>query len=65
MFRVNPSYVFVIASYNNEANVDMNISSVARQLYKNWRIIYINDASTDNTSNNLQKLYKNTKFLIK
>ena len=62
MFRINPSYVFVIASYNNEANVDMNISSVAKQLYKNWRIIYINDASTDDTSNNLQKVVQKYKI---
>ena len=62
MFRTNPSYVFVIASYNNEANVDMNISSVAKQLYKNWRIIYVNDASTDDTSDNLQKVIQKYKI---
>ena len=62
MFRTNPNYVFVIASYNNEANVDMNISSVAKQLYKNWRIIYINDASTDETSDNLQKVIQKYKI---
>ena len=65
MNRINPNYVFVIASYNNEANVDMNISSVARQLYKNWRIIYVNDASTDDTADNLQKSCTKIKFPIK
>lgn len=62
MFSINPNYVFVIASYNNEANVDMNISTVAKQLYKNWRIIYVNDASTDETSDNLQKVIQKYKI---
>ena len=52
----NPNYVFIIASYNNEKNVELNISSVALQLYKNWRIIYINDFSTDKTSEILNKM---------
>lgn len=49
-------YVFVIASYNNESNIYKNITSIVMQKYKNWRIIYINDASTDNTSQKLNEL---------
>lgn len=46
-------FVFIIASYNNEINVEKNILSVINQSYTKWRIIYINDASTDKTENNL------------
>jgi glycosyltransferase involved in cell wall biosynthesis len=49
-------YVFVIASYNNETNVYKNISSIVLQKYTNWRIIYINDASTDKTAQKLNEL---------
>lgn len=40
---------FVVASFNNEHNVKYNIGSIINQDYDNWRIIYVNDASTDKT----------------
>lgn len=43
------AFCFVISSYNNKQNVAKNLMSIIRQKYKNWRAIYINDASTDNT----------------
>ena len=42
-------FCFVISSYNNERNIHKNLESVISQEYTNWRAIYINDCSTDNT----------------
>lgn len=42
-------FVFIIPSYNNIDWYNYNLSSILNQAYTNWRIIYINDCSTDNT----------------
>jgi glycosyltransferase involved in cell wall biosynthesis len=42
-------FCFVIPSYNNSLIVKQNLESVIRQTYTNWRAIYINDCSTDDT----------------
>ena len=42
-------FVIVIGSYNNEKWVAQNIESVLKQTHKNFRIVYYNAASTDNT----------------
>ena len=47
----NKTFVFIIASYNNELYVKRNLDSVFNQTYKLWRIIYIDDNSSDNTYN--------------
>ena len=47
----NKTFVFIIASYNNEAYYLKNLNSVLNQTYKNWKIIYIDDCSTDQTYN--------------
>jgi glycosyl transferase family 25 len=45
----NSQFCFVIASFNNEANIEKNLGGLARQTNTNWRGIYVNDCSTDNT----------------
>jgi len=45
----NINFCFVIPSYNNEKNIVKNLHSVINQTYTNWRVIYINDCSTDKT----------------
>ena len=42
-------FVFIIPSYNNSDWYQYNIKSISKQKYNNWRAIYIDDASTDNT----------------
>ena len=42
-------FVFIIPSYNNSLHYKWNLDSVFNQTYPYWRIIYIDDASTDNT----------------
>ncbi len=43
------SFVVVIPSYNNSSWCERNLRSVFEQSYHNYRIIYIDDASTDGT----------------
>ena len=45
----NSQFCFVISSFNNETNIEKNITSLITQTSTNWRCIYINDSSTDNT----------------
>ncbi len=45
----NSKFCFVIPSFNNEKNITKNLTSLITQVNKNWRCIYINDCSTDNT----------------
>lgn len=45
----NKPLVVVIASYNNEKICEKNLESIFEQTYNNYRIIYIDDCSTDKT----------------
>jgi glycosyltransferase involved in cell wall biosynthesis len=56
----NKSFVFIIPSYNNANLYKSNLDSVFNQKYPFWRIIYIDDASTDDTKT-LVKDYVNEK----
>lgn len=44
-------FKIVIPSYNNEKWVEFNIASILNQNYNNYEVLYIDDASTDNTLN--------------
>ena len=46
---MSSDFVFIIPSYNNKDWYEYNITSIAKQKYDNWRVIYIDDSSTDNT----------------
>jgi glycosyltransferase involved in cell wall biosynthesis len=50
MAKTPIEFVVVIPSYNNEKWCIKNIESVVNQTYPYWSIIYINDCSTDRTS---------------
>ncbi len=47
-------FVIVVPSYNNTEWVEKNLSSIFSQKYDNYRVIYINDASTDGTLQSVQ-----------
>ena len=57
MMNNNPLFSVLIAQYNNVKYLQEAIDSVKSQTYKNWEIILIDDASTDN-SHELYKLYE-------
>jgi glycosyltransferase involved in cell wall biosynthesis len=44
------SFVIVTASYNNKNWYQKNLLSLFVQTYENWRLVYIDDASTDQTA---------------
>jgi glycosyltransferase involved in cell wall biosynthesis len=46
---VKKSFVVIIPSYNNASFCERNLRSVFEQKYENYRVIYIDDASTDET----------------
>lgn len=48
-------FVILIPSYNNEAYCVANIRSAMNQNYQNYRIIFINDCSTDKTLEIVEK----------
>lgn len=49
------SFVIITASYNNKHWYKQNLDSILFQNYTNYRVIYIDDASTDNTGNLVQE----------
>ena len=54
----NKQFVFIIPSYNNADYYKKNLDSVINQTYKNWKIIYVDDCSTDNTHNLVNEYIK-------
>jgi glycosyltransferase involved in cell wall biosynthesis len=49
-------FVIVIPSYNNELYCDKNMASVLKQNYSNYRIIYVDDCSSDKTVEKVDKI---------
>lgn len=49
-------FVILIPSYNNEAFCSFNLVSALRQQYSNYRIVYVNDCSTDGTLNLVKQI---------
>jgi len=50
------SFVIVIPSYNNSKYIEKNLRSVFTQNYKNYRVIYIDDHSSDDTLKKARQL---------
>ncbi|MCX5922335.1 MAG: glycosyltransferase family A protein [Candidatus Dependentiae bacterium] len=55
---VEKKIVVIIPSFNNAPYYEKNISSVLTQDYSNYRIIYIDDCSTDGTGALVEQLIK-------
>ena len=62
--KSNITFVFIIPSYNNEHAIEKNLQSIFDQTYTNWKIIYINDCSTDKTHGKFEELTENYKDKI-
>ena len=52
----NKPFVILTMAFNCSAYVERNLLSTLQQNYDNFRIIYIDDASTDSTLNQVQKI---------
>ena len=55
-------FKIVIPSYNNKKWIEYNIASIINQTYKNYEVLYINDYSTDNTSQMVQNIISEYKL---
>lgn len=53
---IEKKMVVIIPSYKNEQWIEKNLTSVFQQKYENYRIIYIDDCSPDNTYNKAVQL---------
>jgi glycosyltransferase involved in cell wall biosynthesis len=49
-------FKILIPSYNNEEWVEYNIASILNQTYTNYKVVYIDDTSTDNTYNKVMDI---------
>lgn len=56
------NFVFIIPTYNTEHVYEKCLSSVLNQTYTKWRIIYIDDASTDNTYDKVSQYIQDNKI---
>lgn len=53
-YDLEKSFVVLIPSYNNSKWFERNLDSILTQSYKNFRVIYIDDASPDGTGQLVQ-----------
>lgn len=58
--EINRPFVVVVIGYNNGAYVEKTLASIESQNYSNFRIVYIDDASTDGTCDLVKQLIYNT-----
>lgn len=56
------SIVVVIPSYNNREWYRLNLDSVAKQKYEKFRVIYLDDASTDGTADLVREYIRENKL---
>lgn len=50
----------ILPVYNCQDYINDTIKSIFKQSYKNWRLIIVDDCSTDNTRNILNKIFSNS-----
>lgn len=62
VFCNDKSFVFITASYNNKEWYQRNLDSAFNQTYDNWRMIYINDNSTDGTGDLVEEYIRNNQL---
>jgi len=58
----NHKFVFIIPTYNTTHVYKKCLDSVLNQTYTNWRIVYVDDASTDNTYDKVSEYIKEHKI---
>ena len=62
---VDNHFVILVGSYNNAQWVESNLNSVLVQDYKNYHVIYFDDASTDGTVELVNKMVENdNRFIV-
>lgn len=56
--KKNKNFLIFISSYNNSKLVQKNLSSIYKQTYKSYRIIYVDDNSSDDTEQKAKRFLK-------
>ncbi len=51
----NKPFVVIVLSYNNAPWIEKNLLSILKQDYDNYRIVYIDDASTDGSDKQIER----------
>ena len=63
MFNENPKVSVIIPTYNREHLISRSIESVLNQTYKDFEVIIVDDASTDNTGELITKMYPDVIYI--
>lgn len=63
MFNENPKVSVIIPTYNREHLISRSIESVLNQTYKDFEVIIVDDASTDNTEELITKKYPDVIYI--
>lgn len=56
----NNKFILIVPVFNSELYIDKCLSSIFSQTYKNYELIVIDDASTDKTTDIIQRFYEIT-----
>jgi glycosyltransferase involved in cell wall biosynthesis len=56
MIFAEKAFVIIVPSYNNSAYCEQNILSILHQQYENYRVVFIDDASKDDTFEKVKAL---------
>jgi glycosyltransferase involved in cell wall biosynthesis len=58
-------FIIITPSFNNEEWVEYNIASILNQTYTNFKVLYIDDCSTDNTYDKVKSIVEtDTRFTV-
>lgn len=52
---MNELVTVIMPAYNAEKYIEQSISSIINQIYENWELVIVNDASTDRTEEIIKK----------
>lgn len=61
---INPLFSVLIANFNNGIYLEECLQSIFAQTYKNWEIVIVDDASTDNSNNIYEKFSDDARITI-
>jgi len=53
--KINNTFAFITTSYNQSQFIIKNLDSIRMQKYKNYKVYYVNDGSTDDTKQILKE----------
>ena len=58
------TFSILMANYNNSDNIEEAIQSVISQTYQHWKLIFVDDASTDNSIEIIKPYLKDNRIKL-